>query len=319
MNQSDKYTHLHDIVLENTKGKSGDFILHHYTSSAGFLGIAEKGLFYASHFRWFNDPSELTHGIDLINNGLIQLVSNESNPTVKEKLKPFIGSFETIKRLFEFDELIFTLSFSEHGDMLSQWREYGDGGKGYSLGIIKRNILDTSGIDIESNMECINSWNKFLLFKIIYDLDTQKEIAIKFYEVIKEQVISGLDFKGIYYRLIILLALAMKHPSYQGENEWRLAYWQNPLSTSNSICFRERNGRLVPYLRFGFNEGTGISLINKPEKPNAPIPVECIHIGPAIKSMNESIFQKLITKHGTTIKCKKNGTKHSECPYHKTV
>ena len=82
----------------------------------------------------------------------------EKNKSIQEELKKFQRSFDINEIIFQNNELIFGLSFSESGDLLSQWRAYSDDGKGYSIGLLKDDILKSRGINI------LNESDNFIVY-----------------------------------------------------------------------------------------------------------------------------------------------------------
>ncbi len=117
-------------------------ILWHYTDFEGFKGIVNSKHIYATNLKYLNDKEELEHGYSLARQLLLDLLPEEdADPPVVRQL--VIGGFE---RLFSQGPLssetlsIFTASFSQHGDQLSQWRGYSRGSTGVSLG------FDLSGV-----------------------------------------------------------------------------------------------------------------------------------------------------------------------------
>ena len=90
--------------------------------------------------------------------------------------------FNEISEINREIEQLCALSFSENGNLLSQWQAYAEDGKGYSVGIIKEDILKEAGLntfDIKDDIYFI---------KMIYTEEIQKDIANKFYDVIREKI-----------------------------------------------------------------------------------------------------------------------------------
>ncbi len=244
---------LKEAVLDNTRGDDENKILYHYTSADGFVGIMESGLLFSSHISVFNDPTELKYGINIINQKIRENIAIEPDEKVKSQIEDFLPNLEHIELFFPNNEMIFGLSFSEDGDLLSQWREYGRNGKGYSIGIKKKTIKRCHGLNIEIFDKGI--YNELFFVKMIYDEDIQNDIGNKFYNFLKDTTCQGNNFRKEYYSLIVLLAMVMKHDSYKEEKEWRLIFRGNSVSANENIIFyRVTNDKIIPYIKFGYLE-----------------------------------------------------------------
>jgi hypothetical protein len=104
--------------------------IFHYTDDLGLRGIIEYGTLRLTDIFYLNDPSELRHGcrpaIELITSA-----ANETQPEIKQLAENIEARLiKGIEQAFRF----FTLSFSQDGDDLGQWRAYADNGRGYALG-----------------------------------------------------------------------------------------------------------------------------------------------------------------------------------------
>jgi hypothetical protein len=107
--------------------------LHHYTDLRALRGIIETGEFWFTDYRHLNDPSELTHGVDVAHE-VARAIAERSNDN---RVRAFV---ENLLDLFRHDSYADTLnffiaSFSAAGDDLGQWRAYADNGHGIALGL----------------------------------------------------------------------------------------------------------------------------------------------------------------------------------------
>ena len=103
-------------------------ILYHYTTQAGFLGIIQSQSLWATDMRYLNDKREYLLAMELLSERVKSLaVQSAGSPPALylEKLQ------ERLANIWSWQ--FFVVSFSEDGDLLSQWRGYGQGG-GYALG-----------------------------------------------------------------------------------------------------------------------------------------------------------------------------------------
>src|SRR5438128_2429934 len=99
--------------------------LYHYTDGNGLKGILENGQVWFTDYRHLNDPSELTHGIDMARD-VARLLGNGADGRVRLFLENFADLFT--HRNFDTTLEFFIASFSRARDDLGQWRAYsGDG------------------------------------------------------------------------------------------------------------------------------------------------------------------------------------------------
>src|SRR5882724_1530284 len=105
-------------------------ILYHYTTQTGLLGIVTGREIWASHTQYLNDVREFRHAIDIVEE---ELSSMKIDPLYQDKAD-LLSEME--QRLREGIESInvCVCSFSADGDVLSQWRAYGGGASGFSIG-----------------------------------------------------------------------------------------------------------------------------------------------------------------------------------------
>jgi nucleoid-associated protein YejK len=141
-------------------------LLYHYTTVEGFLGILESDSIRATHIRYMNDSQEFVDALGHMGTLVGELVSEfeRCNADLRQAMSnvgdTFAGRFEKLREslrvgLGEFlcsisspmsrRNSAYIVSFTDDaaleltllgppGDRLSQWRAYGGGGKGISLG-----------------------------------------------------------------------------------------------------------------------------------------------------------------------------------------
>lgn len=124
--------------------------LFHYTESAGFLGIVKTKTLWATDFRHLNDRSEHSHSQDLVKQCVAERLEYEKDPTA-------------LKHLITMQQIsggspppIGIISFSEHGDQLSQWRAYG-AQTGYAISFDPKALLESAQLQGWQLVKCIYS------------------------------------------------------------------------------------------------------------------------------------------------------------------
>ena len=139
-------------------------------------------------------------------------------------------------------------SFSENGDLLSQWRAYG-GGSGFSIGFPG------------DFLRAIAKGHSFWLAPVLYEDHDQREfVRTLLNDVLAENLQRGIVQNGddndalpIGGNLLAYLnryAPILKHKSFSEEREWRII--TRPMACVNKqFGYREGASMLVPYFRIG--------------------------------------------------------------------
>ena len=234
----------------------------HYTDAAGLRGIVSSGNIFASEIHFLNDSREAYYGHELIKK-LLEGLKREPGPFVKyfDRLLSEISNFEHLHG-------VYVACFCEEGDLLSQWRGYGGGGTGYSVGI--NPLTFVHAVDEE--------WpNGFEVQQVIYDRTAQYAAVAKAVEI-GTKVIGDCDDVNFERLCTATLSTfsrflsAFKHPAFSEEREWRLMSRINP----KTVQFRPRGNILIPYIEL---DVTSQQLTN-----TGKIPLTKIIHGPTLHS-----------------------------------
>jgi hypothetical protein len=235
-----------------------DTELYHYTDARGLKGIIESETIWFTDYRHLNDPSELTHGMEMARD-----VMNNSRGREDAHGREFLDcladmlSTKNFSGRFEF----FIASFSRDRDELSQWRAYADNGRGYAIGFARRVFR------IEENRPDLKPNEKTFVGPVLYDIGEVMErhalaideaVAI-FLEavnanadVVKDETIRD-DFiqqlcRDIISAPLIGNCLTSKHPAYKREKEVRLLMLNQRNNLMPYIKTRLRGSEIVPYI-----------------------------------------------------------------------
>jgi hypothetical protein len=203
--------------------------VHHYTSVKGALGILESGHMWFTERTHLNDPSEISHGIDLAKSILCAKGRNHDATHLDDSTK-------TIFRDFRF----FSASFSLKHDDLSQWRNYADNGKGV--------VLSFKASSFNNPHTHIN--------KIIPDYPTVFVCPMSYEPERLEQVIECIIAKwngddiGELCDHLFLISSMFKSDVWKSENEYRFFVHQKRDKILKCECYkvRERNSEIISYL-----------------------------------------------------------------------
>ena len=217
-------------LLERLRTDPLPEVLYHYTNPQGLLGILESNCLWATSARYLNDSSEFSYGLGLIGKAIEEGIRE----TEDEQERVFLGN--TRRNHSEFP-CVGVVSLTQKGDLLSQWRGYGGGSGGFSLGLRPehlRSVCERQG---------------FYLAKCIYSMTEQRAATQTLIDEFRERAGSELNSRphASGSALADRLAVLLKHESFQEEQEWRL------ISTPRSVVeldFRPGVSTLVPYSKF---------------------------------------------------------------------
>lgn len=219
-------------------------ILYHYTSldilNHLFTEYSEKHpyiTFWATNCAYMNDPREVSEGIDLIKDALMDI----SCPILRERARVLIEN-EHIKDAMLIGSPItahgipYAISFSENKDNLNMWRMYGNSGRGIGLGF-KKDKIKAEGCSLD---EClyIREEDKE---SFIYNLkQVFEKMLLKFGSA--PQGLSQQEYDFVRsLEVISLISTRIKNFVYSYEREIRL------IKNCKQPKYRVANNILTPY------------------------------------------------------------------------
>jgi hypothetical protein len=163
---------------------------------------------------------------------------------------------------------LFVACFTAEDNSLNQWRAYGKGEGGYSLGFDPIRMQKTA--------------RSGLLMPILYDEVSQRAAveqllnwSLDEYEKLVGQTPEFARDKErrLWWTWLLVaatqIAPMMKDNAFQAEAEWRYAIWHG---TKAEMDFAPKSTGLMPYVKFEFGEARG-------GKPNL-LPVTKLYSGP---------------------------------------
>ena len=152
-------------LIDNHLGKVPDYPLFHYTTAAGLISILESRTLWASSMRHLNDPRELVYAIEIVKEELARRSNGLEDLYGSLGWSPDQGAQNLLKQLDKFTaSTLYVTSFSEHKDVLSQWRAYCRDGNGYAIGFKPASLVQLK------NSECY-------LVQCVYDPEKQKNLV----------------------------------------------------------------------------------------------------------------------------------------------
>jgi hypothetical protein len=229
--------------------------LYHYTDGNGLKGILASGQVWFTDYRHLNDPSELTHGIDMARD-----VARLLGTGADGRVRLFLENFADLFTLRNFDTALefFIASFSRARDDLGQWRAYSDNGRGFAIGFAPRlfRIADPVPVrlpefvrPIRYRTDDVCGRHKSALEQAVaIFLDTVNANA----DLMRDKTV-GIPFMDQFVREIIAQplvwhCLTSKHPAYAHEQEVRLVIMGVAGQLSAHVTTRLRGSEIVPYI-----------------------------------------------------------------------
>ncbi|QOY93882.1 DUF2971 domain-containing protein [Massilia sp. UMI-21] len=218
-------------------------LIYHYTSHDGLLGVLRNKQVWATNIRFLNDASEGRHAVEYAQNAIENKI-NRGNLTAEK-----IAALEAMKKAAGTAAARhYTASFSEEGNLLSQWRAYCPPNGGYALGVPAGQLVAMAR---EQN---------FWLVPCIYDHKLKYKLISALIERHLEYFTSGqtslssptnwwTDVGWQFAQDLAQTGCVFKHSSFSEEKEWRLISGVID-ETKTQIDFRTSASRLVPYLKF---------------------------------------------------------------------
>ena len=270
------------LLLEQTKNVV-EVPLYHYTDGQGLKGILESETFWFTDYRHLNDPSELTHGMDMAHAAARDIATGADG-----RVRIFLDCLSDMFSQHNFvnvtpDTLeFFIASFSRERDDLGQWRNYAGNGRGFALGLAPRIF------DIEENKNP-KPTDAVVVGPVIYDvheakqrhrqsleeaaaiflgtananstLVANKSIGIPFMQDMSREIIAS---------PLIWNALTTKHPAYKHECEVRMIMLGQRKNLLPNIRTRLRGNEIVPYVPYSRPLRSPHSIVEIVVGPAAP-------------------------------------------------
>jgi DUF2971 family protein len=270
--------------------------LHHFTSLGTAAQIIETDNVRLSHAEYSNDQTEMEQAKEII---LSTLNSRSSHPFFKQ------AHTEYEKRVPELDAYIFCMSMDKPGtglpqDILSQWRAYGQDGRGVAL------TLGTSQL-----ARMVGNIPNLRINPVIYARSTQQ----LFVDGILDLGLAAHVHSDPFALDATIAALAfatplMKASGFEEEHEWRLIFMPPPLDPPPALQFHPRRDFLAPYLNLQYlwtdlrPQMVSIQALRNALPMHVPsitlplLSIQEVMIGPSgHQTLNVRAFKKLLNQH----------------------
>lgn len=220
--------------------------LFHYTTVEGFIGIITSRSLWASDMLSLNDASEASYPFRIITEAL-----EAGRPGVPQEHR---RRFETQLTEYLFRMCTpFVACFCEDGDLLSQWKGYGNGGEGFALGVSPSWLLS------------LDSSIGFRLQRVIYDVDQQVGLVRMLLDhvssLLARRSFSDQEQREVWQQAAASLGpwvVMFKDPVFREEREWRLV---KVMPIPRPCSFRRSGRRIVPYVEIPVRDCKAITRV----------------------------------------------------------
>lgn len=252
---------------------------YHYTDATGLLGILTSSRLWATDIQFLNDPSEGK----VFPEALFRLME-EKQPAPTALERSIINGVREAFSKPRSTAAGFCVSLCGNGDLLSQWRGYGNFGMGYAVGF-------------EFGLNLPNPQLGFL-YDISYGTAHLQELADDLLDIFATTPIKWKDdLFDQWADIIRFISVSFKDESFSEENESRIIcnYTKSHhLFTDEApLKFRARGGDIIPYIPLALN------LIKNAGDEPAKLPIKRIVAGPGVDfERNRFSLHRLLEENG---------------------
>ena len=221
-----------------------DGLLWHYTDTKGLEGIVQNRTIRLSHPSFLNDPSELQYA-NSVYKEMLDMLANHQSPLAQK----FASGYQDYRKDENFP-VPFVASFCSDQDNLELWRQYGDDGRGFSLGFRMKELKDV----LERQTQQMEIPSQIYVYRILYNKNEQDDLRNKILNF-NLNYFQKIDKTGenpikVYNQLGTMLDFFIpffKHPCYENEKENRLVLHGHSTSY-HETKFLARRGYFKPYI-----------------------------------------------------------------------
>ena len=227
--------------IEHLRRRPRNDTVYHYTPQSGVLGIIKSKELWASQVQYMNDSTEYNSALQLADDILEKRSSGADSATsnIITKIRVMIAKVGDVR--------IFSCSFCEDGDLLSQWRGYSGSGYGFSVGLQAGVLADVGK----------SSDPEFRFGQCIYNDELKKKIVEETFEhCLSPKIASpgqGSAVVPIFASTLMQCAAFFKDVSFSEEKEWRLVSFP-VLIPHGRVDFRPGRSMVVPYFKIALDE-----------------------------------------------------------------
>lgn len=230
--------------------------LYHYTTWQGAAGILKQQRFWATAYDCTNDPGELQTADETVRTVASRLMAEQKRECAHllQLLRDGLPGTNVASVA-----AIYLVCFSAARDKLSQWKEYGESGRGICLAVpLLQEAPPDDGISrllvrVHYDQAEVDARVQAALGGICEILERSLSQGIPWDEETKLQALNSL------YRVSGIAALATKTRHWSSEEEWRVAAI---ISRADDRPLRRtgRDGREVKYIELPLRANSQLAL-----------------------------------------------------------
>jgi len=211
-------------------------LLYHYTDVDGFMGIVRTKMMQATVIYCLNDMEEFTRTFQM----LIDQINTRENLSLE--LKSIL-----LKYLEQISEIpIFVASFSEEGNLLSQWRAYGKG-SGISIGFTGEYLNNIANKSKVALRKCIYDPSRHMdLIRILVDQINEEYLVLRSNNDSRSHDNARVVIENNFYSYVTMLAPIIKNKAFSEEKEWRIVSGIDYVDESR-VNYKSVLGVVAPY------------------------------------------------------------------------
>lgn len=267
-------------------------LIYHYCDANALLNILRTNSLWATSTRYLNDRNELISTLLNLPDHLKTLPDTAAMAVFKH------GHFaELAKTAIQITPHAigmeqFATCFSADGDLLSQWRAYGDDGRGFALGFDPSLLTTLAGDAIRNGdirgMSYGAEPQRDLVLSLLRDMGAQIEpfaddldnMGWQFADARPMTIQQWLGLRAA--ECVMELAFEAKDRSFRDEQEWRI------YAREGEVRFRATPRGIVPYRNLDMTEVS-----------SSRMPLKTIVMGPKLDSRDtERVLMYLAEAHG---------------------
>ncbi len=247
--------------------------------------MSTPGPFFKSWKHWrassiaaMNDKSELQYGIEKLASVFRCKHDEVKSRDEKLVLSKLVGLLSE-REFYHIASDVYCACFTGDDDLLSQWRAYGDNGKGVCLGLSRQLLLQA---------------NLGFSFRVIYEPEIQDLFLKVLAEKLTSRIVRAVQRHGPevvlplvadkVLAIIVAACAAIKNPAFCEEKEYRIVYIDAHWNKRYATGYYHRSGAIVPYVEFKF-EGDYV------------IPLMSIRLGPCCSDMRTKTLLSQLIRH----------------------
>lgn len=195
--------------------------LYHYTDSAGLHGLLIKNSIWLTSFKFMNDNRELVHGMEILGRKFEEFLNDGDYDADFIQTCRNVWAF-VLEEANDPDIKPYIFCLSQKKDHLSQWRGYGDFGRGFCVEFKynELNTLDQQGIIIGKVQ-----YDERMFEALCADL-VQNWLGLCLSDAqVNYNIISSANMRNLallFMQAAYALCIKFKHVGFHEEEEWRL-------------------------------------------------------------------------------------------------